>query len=156
MLWDIDDCHCIGAVRMLLDYYGIDATVVAGTGGPGNQGGFAPFGNELQAMDLAFPLGQCDGDVWLDCAGTTSQVGWVNADADWNHQSDAPLVAQIGDLWRRTLQGGGDVWIAEGGMADFTLHVALWLQQNAPELDLKKIHTYVRYGCRSMANCRNL
>ena len=93
---------------MLFDYYGIDATVVAGTASPQKQGGFAPFGNEIGALNMAFPQGQCN--VQNTCAGTTSQVGWVNADADWDHNRNAPLVAQIGGMWKSTLERGGNVW----------------------------------------------
>lgn len=125
---------------MLFDYYDIDATVVAGTASPQKQQGFAPFGNEIDAMNLAFPLGQCNGYDPGNCMGSTSQVGWANADADWDHNPQAPLVSQIGAMWKSTLENGGDVWIVEGGMGDFTLHVALWVRDHSA-VDLKKIHS---------------
>ena len=138
MLFDIDDTHCIGSVRMLFDYYGIDGSVITGTHSPQKAGGWAPFGNEVDALDIAFPLGQC---VVGQCTGTSMDVGWVNAHEDWGHDASAPLIAEIGAFWMSVLNGGGKIWIMEGGMGDFTLTVAKWIQVNAPGLDLKNIHS---------------
>lgn len=122
---------------MLFDYYNFDATVVTGTHSPQKQQGFAPFGNELDAMDIAFGA-QCSPG---SCAGNTAANGWVNADQDWDHNGNAPLVSEIGQVWLQTLRDGGTVWIAEGGMGDFTLDVTQWVQSQNGSVDLKKINS---------------
>ncbi len=61
---------------------------------------------------------------------------WVNADADWDG-----AVRRTADRWQRTLNGCGDIWIAEGGQSDLSADVVRTLKNRMPNLDTeRRIH----------------
>jgi len=120
---DKDDGHSAAADRTILEsLYGCDWTrkhVAAVSGAYGkNADGFNPKSDAV--MDAA----------WNDCEG------WLAG-----HTKRERVVAELGERWRVALQGGGDVWVKEGGQSDITADVVKRIQHQLPDVDTdKRIH----------------
>jgi CubicO group peptidase (beta-lactamase class C family) len=119
---DQDDGHSAAADRTVLETrFGrewIARHCVAVSGAYGlNRNTFNPESDAV--MDAAFAAG-----------------GWVSAHRDWKRAVDT-----LARRWRATLDGGGDVWIKEGGQSDLTVEVVQRLKKELPALDPKaRIH----------------
>ncbi|WP_419658490.1 serine hydrolase domain-containing protein [Desulfosarcina variabilis] len=112
---DPDDGHATVANKTIVSQYGIIPLVVAGAHDRYNETGKNNY--------------QTKGEVVMQAAWGNN---WLNAHADWQGS-----VKKAADAWRKTLDNGGHIWIAEGGMADFTADV------------LKSVsHTYNRQTTR--------
>lgn len=62
--------------------------------------------------------------------------GWIAAHDDWNAATKA-LVKR----WARTLEGGGDVWIKEGGQSDISAAAIRAIKKTCPDIDTtRRIH----------------
>lgn len=112
----LEDAHAAAAARELVTRYRLNALVVSGTHGlNGDQ--YKP-GSE-KAMNA----------IW-------GQDGWINADSD-----RSAAVGKIAFHWRKTLEAGGDIWVAEGGPSDVTAAVVRRLNKILPAVDTsKRIH----------------
>ena len=120
---DKDDGHSAAADRTILgSLYGCDwirKHVVAVSGAYGkNAKRFNPKSDAV--MDAA----------WNDCGG------WLAG-----HKNREQVVADLSEFWRNVLQGGGDVWVKEGGQSDMTADVVKRIQHQLPDLNtVKRIH----------------
>lgn len=104
-----DDGHATMAARELAAAFDLDPLVVSGTAGPESPRPVRPYGAMMTAAW---------GDAWLD-AGL-----------------DRPgALATVVDRWLTTLDAGGQVWVAEGGVSDFTAEVVAEIRRRRPGLD---------------------
>ena len=68
--------------------------------------------------------------VWNDCGG------WLAG-----HTNREQVVTELSERWRVILQGGGDVWVKEGGQSDITADVVKSIRKQLPDVDTdKRIH----------------
>ncbi len=119
---DIDDLHSVAAFRTLLsrpEYADMKYHSVAGT--YGTQEGLYVPPNDL--FQLAF------GDNWSD----------AHADFEGAVEKVKPMAIQ-------TLKEQGAIWIAEGGQSDFSAALVRAVQQEMPDLDLKKAFHTVQHA----------
>ena len=130
---DKDDGHSAAADRTILEsLYGCDwikKHVVAVSGAYGkNAKSFNPKSDAV--MDAA----------WNDCGG------WLAG-----HTNREQVVADLYERWRLVLQGGGDVWVKEGGQSDVTADVVKRIRHQLPEVNTEeRIHIVQRQlamGC---------
>ncbi|MDX1626148.1 MAG: hypothetical protein R3323_06510 [Wenzhouxiangellaceae bacterium] len=114
---DVDDVHSVAAVAtMLADprFSKVRYHAVAGTYGI-QEGLYVPA---EAVFELAF------GDRWSD------------AHADFDRALGEVLELSIG-----TLDGGGSIWIAEGGQSDFSAALVREIRDRNPDLDVKnRVH----------------
>ena len=114
---DVDDIHSIaGVATMLADdrLKGVNYHAVAGA--YGTQGGLYIPSNEL--FDAAF------GNDWSDA-----------------HNNFDRAVNEVTAKVTRTLERGGNVWIAEAGQSDFTAAVVRKVKEELPNIDTaQRIH----------------
>lgn len=108
-----DDGHASVAARELSTTYGLDPIVVAGTAAPES---------ELFAHDYADMMTAAWGSGWHD-AGTDRE----NA------------MSESAGRWLATIDAGGHVWVAEGGVSDFTAAVLRAVRAQRPGLDTSGI-----------------
>lgn len=67
--------------------------------------------------------------------------GWLAA-----HDKPDKAVATLVERWGKTLNGGGDVWVKEGGQSDITAKVVRIVQKKWPDIDTtKRIHV-IQHG----------
>ncbi|MEM9653132.1 MAG: hypothetical protein AAGA65_13615 [Actinomycetota bacterium] len=105
----LDDGHAAAAARELATWYGLTPHVVSGT---------AP-------ADITFPVHSFEtvmtriwGDAWLDARSDRSRA-----------------VSETAARWLATIDGGGRVWVAEGGVSDFTAEVVRRIIEERPAVD---------------------
>jgi len=68
--------------------------------------------------------------------------GWVAADQGWDQ-----AVARLVERWSATLQGGGDVWVKEGGQSDITAAAVKQIRADLPQIDTRsRIHVVQHSG----------
>lgn len=132
MLFDADDIQAVVAAKMMLRYYDIDAMVVAGTKSHKQRiwnpvNGDTGLPSATTVLNVAFPSGTCSKQFSKGDCGLVSEKGWVNAGDHWNLDENAPVVSDVAAIWKKTLDADGKIFIAEGGMGDFTVDVANWL-----------------------------
>ena len=111
---DVDDIQSIAAVATMLRddrFSGVNYHAVAGA--YGTQGGLYIPANEL--FEAAF------GNNWSDA-----------------HSDFDRAVSEVSDLVRRTLQRGGEVWIAEAGQSDFSAAVIKEIGNSFPGLNAEE------------------
>jgi hypothetical protein len=120
---DKDDGHSTAADRTILEsLYGRDwikKHVIAVSGAYGKNA--KSFNQKSDAvMDAA----------WNDCGG------WLAG-----HTSREQVVAELVERWSRVLQGGGDVWVKEGGQSDITAAVVANIRRQLPDIDTtRRVH----------------
>lgn len=114
---DVDDLHSVAAFATLLanpDFASINYHAVAGTYGI-QEGHYVPPNSLFQ---LAF------GNNWTD------------ANKDF-----AAAVQQVKNIAIKTLETGGDIWIAEAGQSDFSAELIRSIQIDYPEINTsKRVH----------------
>lgn len=125
---DRDDGHSAAADRTVLEsLFGrawIARHCVAVSGAYGlNKNTFNPKSDAV--MDVAF----------AGCGG------WISAHRDWKGAVDT-LVGR----WKAACDGGGDLWIKEGGQSDITAEVVQRLKKDMPALDSKARIHLVQHG----------
>jgi hypothetical protein len=119
---DVDDVHSVaGVATMLADprFSMIRYHAVAGTYGT-QEGLYVPAEG---VFDLAF------GEHWSD------------AHADFDKALEEVLSFSI-----ETLNGGGSIWIADGGQSDFSAALVRGIKENMPELRVKDRVTIVQHA----------
>jgi len=103
-----DDGHATVAARELATSFGLVPHVVGGTADPNS---------EVFVNAYAPVMGAAWGQAWLDAG------------------SDRPdAVATTSQRWLATIDAGGRVWVAEGGVSDFTAEVVQEIGRRRPEL----------------------
>lgn len=102
-----DDGLAALATRELAIHFGLQPFVVAGT---------APTGAFAHPYDEVMTASW--GSQWID-AGANRSVA----------------VDQAAAVWRAVLDSGGDIWVAEGGVSDFSAEVLRRVQSSRPSLD---------------------
>ena len=114
---DVDDLHTVAAFRTLVahpPYSKINYHAVAGTYGM-QEGLYVPPNDLFQ---LAF------GDNWTDA-----------------HMNMQGAVEKVKPRVIKTLEQGGDVWIADAGQSDFSAELVSAVQKDLPEMETsKRIH----------------
>lgn len=114
---DVDDIHSVAAMAtMLADPRLTGVRYHAVAGAYGTQGGRYIPANEL--FEAAF------GGNWSDA-----------------HSNFDRALNEVADIVTRTLQRGGDIWIAEAGQSDFSAAVVKVVKLRLPRVDTKaRIH----------------
>lgn len=108
-----DDGHASVAARELSTTYGLDPIVVAGTASPES---------ELFTHDYAAMMSAAWGSNWSD------------AGADRENAISESL-----QRWLTTIDAGGHVWVAEGGVSDFTAALLREVRAQRPGLNTSGI-----------------
>jgi hypothetical protein len=111
---DVDDLHTAAALATLLsseDFQSVDYHAVAGTYGMQN-GLYVP---PESLFELAFP------GNWSDAHGNRETA-----------------LEQVGTQAEKTLQAGGDIWIAEAGQSDFSAALVASLKSLLPDVDTRR------------------
>ena len=109
---DKDDGHATVAALAIVRSLGIQPLVVSGAYGR-NANQYQPGAEAV--MTAAW------GSGWLDA-----------------HNNRSATVNATYAAWLATLQNGGDIWIAEGGQADFTADVLRLLANNNPSINTRQ------------------
>ncbi len=104
-----DDAHAAVATAEVTKTMGVEALVVAATQAEESTNYVQPYDDVLQAAW---------GNDWIDAGG-----------------SRADAVNQAADEWLATIDNGGRVWVAEGGVSDFTAEVLREIVRRRPELE---------------------
>ena len=115
-----DDGHAAVASRELTTWFGLTPHVVGGTAASDFDGYIHPFGS---VMDTTW------GDQWFDAR--TDRQNTVLATVD---------------RWLSAIDAGGQVWIAEGGVSDFTAEVLRDMIARRPELDTAAVVHVVQHS----------
>ena len=115
-----DDGHAAVAALEIANSFGLQPHVVAGTAPDTYQGFIHDFAPVMEAVW---------GDAWFDA------------------RADRPT-ATIGSVerWLETLDAGGRVWVAEGGVSDFTAEVVREIQRQRPDLDTRSAIRIVQHN----------
>ncbi len=113
---DRDDGHATVSALAVIRAHGIQPHVVSGAYGAGNRTQYQPQAELVMRA------------AWGS--------GWVNA-----HSSYQSSVNTTASRWLSTLLNGGDIWIAEGGQADFTSDVIRSIKSTNPGINTNnRIH----------------
>ena len=113
---DRDDGHAAVAALVVVESLQLNAHVVGGTYGRWNADRYVPASEAV--MD----------SVWGN--------NWYNAHSDYNGSLNATA-----ERWIQTLDAGSDVWVAEGGQADFTADLVRLIQRDRPAVETaQRIH----------------
>jgi hypothetical protein len=113
---DRDDAHAAAASLAVVDAFQLQTTVVGGAYGLWNADRYVP---ESEAVMNA---------VW--------STNWLDAHNRYDEAADASY-----DRWLQVLSAGADIWVAEGGQADFTADVLQRIQASLPAIDTRqRIH----------------
>lgn len=104
-----DDGHAAVAARELATWFGLTPHVVGGTAASDFDGYVHPF---AAVMDTTW------GDAWFDA----------------RTDRERSLSATV-DRWLAAIDAGGQVWVAEGGVSDFTAEVLRVIETRRPEVD---------------------
>jgi len=119
----LDDAHATVATHELVTTYDVAPIVVAGTAAPES----AWFTHEYdEAMSAAW------GTSWLDAGDNRSSA-----------------VTDATNQWLATIDAGGEVWIAEGGVSDFTAAVLVEVRAQRPTLDSSAVVHVIRHSSRN-------
>ena len=119
---DVDDLHAVAAFATLMahpDYVKVDYHAVAGTYGT-QDGPYVPP-NEL--FKLAF------GDNWSDA-----------------HSDREKALLRVKERVNKTLDSGGNIWIADAGQSDFSALLIQTVQEEKPTLSTKKRFHVVQHS----------
>lgn len=110
-----DDGHAALASREVTEWFALDPLVVAGTASPATN----PFAHTYDAIMIA-----AWGSMWVDAA------------------TDRPATVDVvAARWLDVLDAGGHVWVAEGGVSDFSAEVIRVIRGARPGLDTStRIH----------------
>lgn len=114
---DVDDVHSVAAVATILaDPRFADIRYHAVAGAYGTQKGLYVPANEV--FEAAF------GENWSDAHGNYQQA-----------------LDEVSALVARTLEGGGDIWIADAGQSDFSADMVRNMRTRLPDINTKeRIH----------------
>lgn len=123
-----DDGHASVAARELATAFDLDPLVVVGTPAP-ESGAFAA--EYADVMTAAW------GSAWLDAAVDRADV-----------------VADAADQWLATIDAGGVVRVAEGGVSDFSADVVREVQRRRPALDTVSVIQVVHHSVRNEEETR--
>jgi hypothetical protein len=118
-----DDGHAAVAARELATWFGLAPHVVGGTAARDFDGYIHPFAS---VMDTTW------GDAWFD--------------ARTNRERS---LAATTDRWLSAIDAGGRVWVAEGGVSDFTAEVLRAIEASRPDVDTETLVHVVQH---SMSN----
>lgn len=118
-----DDGHATVAAKELTGFFGIEPHVVSGTADPDSTVFVNPYG---PVMDAAWG------------------AGWVDAGSD---RSEA--VVTTSQRWLATIEAGGRVWVAEGGVSDFTAAVVDEIRRRRPGLATEGAVLVVQHNGRN-------
>jgi hypothetical protein len=125
---DRDDGHSAAADRTLLEVlYGpcwLERHVVALSGAYGW---------------LGFTF-RTDSDTVMEAAWG-DRGGWLSA-----HRDREGAAADLATRWKRALDGGGDVWVKEGGSSDLTADVVRRIRADLPDVDTRRRIHVVQHG----------
>ncbi len=124
-----DDGHATVAARELATSLGIEPLVVAGTPAPESSSHVQEY---VTVVSAAW------GSGWLDAGGDRQGV-----------------VAAAADRWLRTIDGGGVVRVAEGGVSDFTAEVLREVRNRRPALDTAVVVQVVHHNQRNEDETRS-
>ncbi|MDJ0770359.1 MAG: hypothetical protein QNJ12_16305 [Ilumatobacter sp.] len=124
-----DDGHASVAARELATSLDLDPLVVAGTSAPDSTWFVQEY---TDVMSAAW------GSDWLDAA--TDRPG---------------AVARAADRWLLTIDAGGVVRVAEGGVSDFTADVLRELRDRRPGLDTTSVVQVVHHNGRNEDETRS-
>lgn len=119
---DVDDLHSVAAFATLMaqpEYTQVDYHAVAGT--YGTQDGLYVPPNDL--FRLAF------NENWSDA-----------------HANRPAALLKVKELVKKTLDGGGNIWIADAGQSDFSALLIQAIQQERPELDTQSRFHVVQHS----------
>lgn len=121
----LDDGHAAVAALEIATAFGATTHVVSGTND-------ADFDGHVH--DYVPVMGAAWGDRWLD------------AGADRSDAVDRSL-----EVWLDTIDAGGRIWVAEGGVSAFTAEVLRWLHRQRPGLDTSAAVSVVQHSDRNEA-----
>lgn len=115
-----DDGHAAVATRELATSFGVTPHLVSGT---------AALESDRFTHDYAALMQLVWGEQWFDAT------------------ADRPTaVATSVQRWLVTIEGGGRVWIAEGGVSDFTAEVLREITTQRPDLDTRATVQVVQHN----------
>lgn len=121
---DLDDGHAAVATAEAAAAHGVDVIAVAGT---------AALDSEDHTHDYGMVMNSTYGNAWVDAGNNR-----------------ALAIDAMADEWIGTMRNGGDVWVAEGGVSDFTADVVREVQNRRPDLDTaSRIHV-VHHSTRNV------
>ena len=124
-----DDHHASVASREVATSLALDPLVIAGT-----QTADSP----VYVFDYVPVMTATWGDDWIDAA--VDRTG---------------AVSEAADRWLSTIDGGGVVRIAEGGVSDFTAEILREVQQQRPLLDTTSVVYVVHHIQRNVSFTRD-
>lgn len=129
---DRDDGHATVAALMVVTKFGIQPHVVSGAYGQHNDHRYQP------------PAEQVMQATWGN--------NWLNAHSNWQNS-----VNRTATRWIQTINAGGDVYVAEGGQADFTADVVREIRRQT-SINTKTRITVVQHSAwnERMANASDL
>lgn len=117
----LDDGHSAVATAEAVTAHGVDALVVAGT---------AALDSERFTHD------------YVNVMNATYGGNWVDAGAE-----RATAIDTLATAWIVAVDRGGDIWIAEGGVSDFTAEVLREVQARRPNLNTaSRVHVVHHAG----------
>lgn len=119
----LDDGHSAAAALEIATAFDLQTHVVSGTHGSDFDGYVHEFEPVMRA-------------VWGD--------EWVNA-----HSDRSGALSLSVDRWLATLDAGGRVWVAEGGVSDFTADVVREIRRQRPDLDTTTAIHVVQHSGRN-------
>lgn len=119
-----DDALAALATQAVADEYGVATLAVAGTADP--SGAYAH--PHAAVMNAAW------GSAWLDASADRSAA-----------------VVQATQRWVAALDAGGDIWMAEGGVSDFTAEVVATVRSARPDIDTSSRVHVVQHSQRNHA-----
>lgn len=119
----LDDGHATVATAEVALDFGITPSVVAGTQSPAS----ASFVHDYQRV-----------------MNETFGSGWRDAGSDWGSAINAAA-----NEWLAVFDRGGRVWVAEGGVSDFTAEVLSEIVARRPNLDTVPLVRVVQHAQRN-------
>ncbi len=119
----LDDGHAAVAALEIATSFGLQPLVVAGT---------YPSGYEGHVNDFEPVMRAAWGDRWVDA-----------------HVDRLGALTSSADRWLATVDAGGRVWVAEGGVSDFTADVVREIQRQRPDLDTRTAVHVVQHSDRN-------
>lgn len=119
----LDDGHATVATAEVAQDFGITPSIVAGTQSPASSSFVHDYGPVMNA---------------------TFGSAWRDAGADWDG-----VVAAVATEWLAVFDRGGRVWVAEGGVSDFTAKVLATIGARRPSLDTVPLVRVVQHAQRN-------
>ncbi len=124
-----DDAQAVVATAEAVGHYGVTPIIVAGTPAPAN---------DFFTHDYDDVLNATWGTDWFDAGVDRTQV-----------------VEDIAQRWLATLDAGGEVWVAEGGVSDFTAEVLRSIRSQRPNLETTSLVHVVHHSQSNIARTQD-